>query len=39
MIKWKSQRGLNWYNNCEAIGLVYYNIDPYARKDKSQKCT
>ena len=30
MIKWKSQRGLNWYNNCEAIGLVYYNIDPYA---------
>ena len=21
---------LNWYNNCEGIGLVYHNIDPYA---------
>ena len=30
---------LKWYNNCEGVGLVYHNIDPYARKDKSQKCT
>ena len=30
---------LKWYNTCEGIGLVYHNIDPYARKDKSQKCT
>ena len=27
---------LKWYNTCEGIGLVYHNIDPYARKDKSQ---
>ena len=39
MIKWKSRRGFNWYNNCEGIGLVYHNIDPYARKDKSEKRT
>ena len=39
MIKWKSQRGFKWYNNCEAIGLLTRDIDPYARKDKSHKCT
>ena len=39
MIKWKGLRRFKWYNTCEGIGLVYHNIDPYARKDKSQKCT
>ena len=28
-----------WYNNCEGIGLVYQNIDPYARKEQITKCT
>ena len=36
---WKNGVLLKWYNTCEGIGLVYHNIDPYARKDKSQKCT
>ena len=36
---WKNGVLLKWYNNCEAIGLVTRDIDPYARKDKSQKCT
>ena len=30
---------IKWYNTCEGIGLVYHDIDPYARKDKSQNCT
>ena len=26
---WKNGALHNWYNTCEGLGLVYYNIDPY----------